>query len=187
MRVLIIGNLSGQATTASKIAHGRGAKVRQVPDIESALNGLRGGQGADQGGGSDTLKAVVALGIYKLGSSLYDAWNSGAEIREKKESAMKNASTRFLKKLNEVRVAAKTNADKLAERHSWQTSEVGFSSQDKDGDLLERLAKESDYKGVLQVYRDRSVAKPRDPFLKTRINTFLFFSTENVLSANRAS
>ncbi len=47
MRVLIIGNLGGQLAAASRIAHARGAKVRNAPDIESALNSLRSGQGAE--------------------------------------------------------------------------------------------------------------------------------------------
>ena len=47
MRLLIIGSLDGQIGTASKIAMSRGAKVAHVPDIESALNALRAGQGAD--------------------------------------------------------------------------------------------------------------------------------------------
>lgn len=47
MRLLIIGTLNGQFGTASHIAKKKGAKVRQVSDIESALNSLRMGQGAD--------------------------------------------------------------------------------------------------------------------------------------------
>lgn len=47
MRLLIIGDLDGQIGTASKIARDRGAKVSQVPDIESAMNSLRSGQGAE--------------------------------------------------------------------------------------------------------------------------------------------
>ncbi len=47
MRLLIIGELGGQIGAASKIARSRGARVTQVPDIEAALQALRGGQGAD--------------------------------------------------------------------------------------------------------------------------------------------
>jgi two-component system response regulator FlrC len=47
MRLLIIGELEGQIGAASKIAKSRGAKVSQVPDIESAMQALRNGQGAD--------------------------------------------------------------------------------------------------------------------------------------------
>lgn len=47
MRVLIIGDLNGQIGTASKIARDRGAKVSQVADIESAMEALRNGQGAE--------------------------------------------------------------------------------------------------------------------------------------------
>lgn len=47
MRLLIIGELYGQIGTASKIARTRGAKVAHVTDIESAMNALREGQGAD--------------------------------------------------------------------------------------------------------------------------------------------
>ncbi len=47
MRLLIIGDLYGQIGAASAIARGRGAKVSHVPDIEGAMNMLRGGQGAD--------------------------------------------------------------------------------------------------------------------------------------------
>ena len=47
MRLLIIGDLYGQIGTASTIARSRGAKVAHVPDIEMAMNALRGGQGAD--------------------------------------------------------------------------------------------------------------------------------------------
>ncbi|MFM2130507.1 MAG: hypothetical protein RL477_2053, partial [Pseudomonadota bacterium] len=47
MRLLIIGSLNGQIGTASKIAIGHGAKVAHADDIETALNALRAGQGAD--------------------------------------------------------------------------------------------------------------------------------------------
>lgn len=47
MRLLIIGNLEGQAGAASRIAMERGAKVIQVDDIETGLRTLRTGQGAD--------------------------------------------------------------------------------------------------------------------------------------------
>lgn len=47
MRLLIVGTLGGQLTTASQIAMKRGAKVTQADDIESALKVLRSGRGAD--------------------------------------------------------------------------------------------------------------------------------------------
>lgn len=47
MRVLIIGNLSGEMGAASKIAMDKGAKVSAVNSIEEALASLRGGRGAD--------------------------------------------------------------------------------------------------------------------------------------------
>jgi two-component system, response regulator FlrC len=47
MRLLIIGELYGQIGTASAVARSRGARVSHVPDIESAMNSLRAGQGAD--------------------------------------------------------------------------------------------------------------------------------------------
>lgn len=47
MRLIIIGSLNGQIGAASKIAMARGAKVSIVEDIESALQALRAGQGAD--------------------------------------------------------------------------------------------------------------------------------------------
>jgi hypothetical protein len=47
MRLLIIGTLSGQVSTAAKIAIARGAKVSQVDDVSRGLEALRGGKGAD--------------------------------------------------------------------------------------------------------------------------------------------
>ncbi|MEM8838521.1 MAG: sigma-54 dependent transcriptional regulator [Pseudomonadota bacterium] len=47
MRLLIIGPLNGQLSTATKIAMDRGAKVMHADDIESALATLRSGRGAD--------------------------------------------------------------------------------------------------------------------------------------------
>jgi DNA-binding NtrC family response regulator len=47
MRLLIVGGLAGQLSAAAKIAMDRGAKVAFAPDIETALNALRRGQGAD--------------------------------------------------------------------------------------------------------------------------------------------
>jgi two-component system response regulator FlrC len=47
MRLMIIGSLSGQISTAGKIAIGRGAKVTHTEDIEQALGALRSGRGAD--------------------------------------------------------------------------------------------------------------------------------------------
>jgi DNA-binding NtrC family response regulator len=47
MRVLIVGNMSGQLAVASKIAMDRGAKVFQVDTIAQATTALRNGKGAD--------------------------------------------------------------------------------------------------------------------------------------------
>jgi two-component system response regulator FlrC len=47
MRLLIVGDLSGQFGAASVIAQKRGAKVRQVPDVTTAIASLRNGHGAD--------------------------------------------------------------------------------------------------------------------------------------------
>lgn len=47
MRLLIIGTLKGQLTTATKIAMENGAKVIQADTIDQGLNLLRSGKGAD--------------------------------------------------------------------------------------------------------------------------------------------
>ncbi len=47
MRLLIVGKLNGQLSTATKIAMDRGAKVAHVETIEMALDALRSGRGAD--------------------------------------------------------------------------------------------------------------------------------------------
>ncbi len=47
MRLLIVGNLGGQLTTATKIAMERGASVTHAPGASEAMKVLRSGQGAD--------------------------------------------------------------------------------------------------------------------------------------------
>ena len=47
MRLLIIGTLNGQIGTATRIAVSNGAKVAHVDNINSGLEHLRSGQGAD--------------------------------------------------------------------------------------------------------------------------------------------
>ena len=47
MRLMIIGNLNGELTTATKIAMNRGAKVTHAVSIEMGLKSLRSGSGAD--------------------------------------------------------------------------------------------------------------------------------------------
>jgi DNA-binding NtrC family response regulator len=47
MRLLIVGSLNGQLTTATKMAMATGAKVAQVDTGELAMAALRAGQGAD--------------------------------------------------------------------------------------------------------------------------------------------
>jgi DNA-binding NtrC family response regulator len=47
MRVLIIGNLAGQLSAATKIAFDKGAKVLHAPDAATAMELLRTGRGAD--------------------------------------------------------------------------------------------------------------------------------------------
>ena len=47
MRLMIIGTLEGQLTTATRIAMDRGAKVIHAPCIDSAQKFLRAGKGAD--------------------------------------------------------------------------------------------------------------------------------------------
>ena len=47
MRLMIIGCLNGELTTATKIAMDRGAKVTHAPNIDTAMKDLRSGRGAD--------------------------------------------------------------------------------------------------------------------------------------------
>ena len=47
MRLLIVGTLKGQLTTATKIAMDNGASVTHAESIEQAMAVLRGGKGAD--------------------------------------------------------------------------------------------------------------------------------------------
>src|ERR1044072_8410074 len=47
MRLLIVGTLKGQLTTATKIAMENGASVTPAEAIEQAMAVLRGGKGAD--------------------------------------------------------------------------------------------------------------------------------------------
>ncbi|MDE1153871.1 MAG: sigma-54 dependent transcriptional regulator [Micavibrio sp.] len=47
MRLMIVGSLNGQISTAGKIAIGRGARVTHAEDIEQAMGALRSGKGAD--------------------------------------------------------------------------------------------------------------------------------------------
>ncbi len=60
MRLLIVGTLSGQLSTATKMAMDRGAKVTQTETIESTLKTLRLGKGAD------LLMVDVAINIADL-------------------------------------------------------------------------------------------------------------------------
>ncbi|MGB3445095.1 MAG: sigma-54 dependent transcriptional regulator [Xanthobacteraceae bacterium] len=60
MRLLIVGTLKGQLTTATKIAMDNGASVTHAEDSEQAMRVLRGGKGAD------LLLVDVALDIRDL-------------------------------------------------------------------------------------------------------------------------
>src|SRR5436309_11904064 len=60
MRLLIVGTLKGQLTTATKIAMDNGASVTHATDNETAMRVLRGGKGAD------LLLVDVALDIRDL-------------------------------------------------------------------------------------------------------------------------
>ena len=60
MRLLIVGTLKGQLTTATKIAMDNGASVTHAEESEQAMRVLRGGKGAD------LLLVDVALDIRDL-------------------------------------------------------------------------------------------------------------------------
>jgi DNA-binding NtrC family response regulator len=60
MRLLIVGTLKGQLTTATKLAMQKGASVTHAETVEQALNVLRAGRGAD------LLMVDVALDIRDL-------------------------------------------------------------------------------------------------------------------------
>ena len=47
MRLLVVGKLNGQLSSAAKMAMSAGAKVSHVETIEAATHALRAGQGAD--------------------------------------------------------------------------------------------------------------------------------------------
>jgi DNA-binding NtrC family response regulator len=94
MRLLIIGSLSGQVSTAAKIAISRGARVSQVDDVARGLDALRAGKGADLvmidvgldiGGLVDALRTerihipVVACGIGTDSAAAVRAIKAGAK------------------------------------------------------------------------------------------------------------
>ena len=64
MRLLIVGTLNGQLTTATKIAMDKGATVTHAADIAQALAVLRSGRGAD------LLMVDVAVAIRELVTAL---------------------------------------------------------------------------------------------------------------------
>ena len=64
MRLLIVGTLDGQLSTATKLAMDRGATVTHAADIAQALAVLRAGRGAD------LLMVDVALAIRDLFAAL---------------------------------------------------------------------------------------------------------------------
>src|SRR2546423_605198 len=64
MRLLIVGTLAGQLTTATKLAMDRGATVTHAADIAQALAVLRAGCGAD------LLMVDVAVAIRELVGAL---------------------------------------------------------------------------------------------------------------------
>jgi len=64
MRLLIVGTLKGQLTTATKIAMDNGASVTHAEDHEQAMRVLRGGKGAD------LLMVDVAIDIRALVAAL---------------------------------------------------------------------------------------------------------------------
>ena len=76
MRLLIVGTLAGQLTTATKLAMDRGATVTHAADIAQALAVLRAGRGAD------LLMIDVAVTIRELENTMHRAVliATGAEI-----------------------------------------------------------------------------------------------------------
>src|ERR1700685_202962 len=64
MRLLIVGTLDGQLTTATKLAMDKGATVTHATDIAQALAVLRSGRGAD------LLMVDVAVAILELVTAL---------------------------------------------------------------------------------------------------------------------
>ena len=64
MRLLIIGSLDSHIGQASKIAKDRGAEVSHAPDVDSAMNLLRSGKGAD------LLMIDIRLDIKKIHDAL---------------------------------------------------------------------------------------------------------------------
>jgi DNA-binding NtrC family response regulator len=76
MRLLIVGTLAGQLTTATKLAMDRGATVTHAADIAQALAVLRTERGAD------LLMLDVAFAIRELENTMHRAvlMATGAEI-----------------------------------------------------------------------------------------------------------
>jgi transcriptional regulator with AAA-type ATPase domain len=76
MRLLIVGTLAGQLTTATKLAMDRGATVTHAADIAQALAVLRAERGAD------LLMLDVAFAIRELENTMHRAVlvATGAEI-----------------------------------------------------------------------------------------------------------
>ena len=74
MRLLIVGTLKGQLTTATKIAMDNGASVTHAEAIEQAMAVLRGGKGAD------LLLVDVALDIRELVMRLEAEHNHGPSV-----------------------------------------------------------------------------------------------------------
>mgnify|MGYP002784455806 CR=1 FL=1 len=97
MRLLIIGSLDSHIGQASKIAKDRGAEVSHAPDVDSAMNLLRSGKGAD------LLMIDIRLDIKKIHDALQTehihvpivgfGFNSDTELAVK---AIKNGAKEYI-------------------------------------------------------------------------------------------
>ena len=74
MRLLVVGQLNGQLSTAVKMAMSAGAKVSHVETIAAATHALRAGQGAD-----------LMMVDYRLDIAALIAANEAERIRVRSE------------------------------------------------------------------------------------------------------
>lgn len=116
----------------------------------------------DYSSGQAAAFALFVGGVQYLVDSWEKADRRGAEERR----AVSAAATALQDRITTSLVNAQAAARKLTESHGWGRSEAGFELDERRAAHVLQLLDDANIEGLLRVYNDAVISRPRDPFVR---------------------
>jgi hypothetical protein len=132
-------------------------------------------QSDDISSGEAVAAAVIVGGI----TWAVDAWEKADKRDRAQQQAVEAEARRIGDLIQASLMQAQTTARELARKYKWGPSEIGWELSDDQAEILARLSKTGDTKGLTAIAERQVSLRPRDPFPRLSRNLLKASASEN--------